>query len=90
MGSPIYMRARAAAEARQQAAAEAAAQAAQAAPQTSSNAVDQVKSANDEALRWKVTLGIGAAWIALSLFGSIGMGLKHWWHDISFLKAAQQ
>lgn len=77
-------RARAAEEARQKAAAETAAKAAQAAPQTSTNAVDQVKSANDEALRWKVTLGIGAAWIALSLFGCIGMGLKHWWHDTSF------
>lgn len=78
-------RARAAEAERQKAAAEAAAKAAQSAPQpASSSAVDQVKSANDEALRWKVTLGIGAAWVALSLFGCVGMGLKHWWHDTSF------
>ncbi|MBU6454092.1 MAG: J domain-containing protein [Cyanobacteria bacterium REEB67] len=78
-------RARAADESRKKAAAEAAAKAAQTAPQTAgSNPVDQVKSANDEALRWKVTLGTGAAWIALSLFGCVGMGLKHWWHDASF------
>ena len=78
-------RARATEESRQKAAAEAAAKAAQTTPQTAgSNVVDQVKSANDEALRWKVTLGIGAAWIALSLFGCVGMGLKHWWHDASF------
>lgn len=78
-------RARAAEAERQKAAAEAAAKAAQSAPQpASSSAVDQVKSANDEALRWKVTLGIGVAWVALSLFGCVGMGLKHWWHDTSF------
>jgi len=77
-------RARAAEAERQRAAAEAA-KAAQSTPQpASSSAADQVKSANDEALRWKMTLGIGAAWIALSLFGCVGMGAKHWWHDTSF------
>lgn len=78
-------RARAAEEARQTAANEAAAKAAQTAASSSAgNLVEQIKSANDEALRWRVALGIGAAWIALSLFGCVGMGAKHWWHDTSF------
>jgi hypothetical protein len=78
-------RARATEEARQKAAAEAAARAAQqAAPSSAGNLVEQIKSANDEALRWRLTLCIGAAWLALSLFGCVGMGVKHWWHDTSF------
>ena len=55
-----------------------------AAQQTAQQAVDQTKSLEDERLRWKVTLCIGAAWLGLSLFGWIGTGLKAWWHDVSW------
>jgi len=48
------------------------------------NAVDQTKLLEDERLRWRVTLCLGAAWLGLSLFGFVGMGLKSWWHDVSW------
>lgn len=70
-------------ERQRQAAASAAASAA-ATQQTAQQAADQTKLLEDERLRWKVTLCIGAAWIGLSLFGWIGMSVKAWWHDVSW------
>jgi curved DNA-binding protein CbpA len=57
---------------------------AQAPQQTAQQAVDQAKLLEDERLRWKVTVCLGAAWIGLSLFGWVGMSLKSWWHDVSW------
>ncbi|MGH9638410.1 MAG: hypothetical protein ACRD72_26540, partial [Candidatus Angelobacter sp.] len=55
------------------------------APQHSTQqAVDQTKLLEDERLRWKVSLCIGAAWIALSTFGWLGTSAKSWWHDFSW------
>ncbi|HNB20840.1 MAG TPA: DnaJ domain-containing protein [Candidatus Obscuribacter sp.] len=61
-----------------------AAASAAAAQQTAQQAADQTKLLEDERLRWKVTLCIGATWIGLSLFGCIGTTVKHWWHDVSW------
>lgn len=64
---------------RQEAASAAAAQ-----KQTAQQAAEQTKLLEDERLRWKVTLCIGAAWLGLSLFGWIGTSIKAWWHDVSW------
>jgi curved DNA-binding protein CbpA len=45
---------------------------------------EQLKAREDERLRWKLSACIGAAWIALSLFGWMGTSLKAWWHDFSW------
>lgn len=66
-------------ERQRQAAASAAAQ-----QQSAQQAVDQAKVLADERLRWKISLGIGAAWLALSVFGWAGTSLKSWWHDFSW------
>ena len=55
-----------------------------AAEPTAQQAVDQAKLLADERLRWKVSLCIGAAWVALSGFGWAGTSLKSWWHDFSW------
>ena len=52
--------------------------------QTAAQAAEQEKQLADERLRWKVSLCIGAAWLALSVFGWAGTSLKSWWHDFSW------
>lgn len=61
-----------------------AAQSPEPAYQTAQQAADQTKLLEDERLRWKVSMCLGVAWIALSLFGFVGTGLKAWWHDLSW------
>ena len=61
-----------------------AANAAAAAQKSAQQAIDQEKLIQDERLRWKITLCLAAAWIGLSIAGWAGMGLKHWWHDVSW------
>lgn len=61
-----------------------AAESPQSAQPTAQQAADRTKLLEDERLRWKVSLCLGAAWIALSLFGFVGTGLKAWWHDFSW------
>ncbi len=38
----------------------------------------------DESLRWKIAIGLGAIWVALCFYGWAGTGLKAWWHDFSW------
>jgi hypothetical protein len=52
--------------------------------QTAQQAADQTKLLEDERLRWKIALCIGAAWVGLSLFGWVGTSIKAWWHDVSW------
>ena len=63
---------------------QAAAASAAATQQTTQQAAEHTKLLDDERLRWKVALCIGAAWIGLSLFGWIGTSVKAWWHDVSW------
>jgi curved DNA-binding protein CbpA len=51
---------------------------------TAQQEADQAKLREDERLRWKVSVCLGIAWIALSLFGFVGTGLKAWWHDFAW------
>ena len=52
--------------------------------QTAAQAAEQEKHLADERLRWKVSLCMGAAWLALCVFGWAGTSLKSWWHDFSW------
>lgn len=52
--------------------------------QTAAQAAEQEKQLADERLRWKVSLCMGAAWLALSVFGWAGTSAKSWWHDFSW------
>lgn len=52
--------------------------------QSAQEEADQAKRIADERLRWKVSICLGVAWLALSLFGFVGTGLKAWWHDFAW------
>ncbi|MBS2009903.1 MAG: J domain-containing protein [Cyanobacteria bacterium SZAS TMP-1] len=69
------------AEKAKQAAAAAEAAKAQAAVKT---AVDQSRQIDDERLRWKISIGIIVAWVALNFFGFASMSAKGWWKDFSW------
>ena len=47
-------------------------------------AVDQSRQVDDERLRWKVSIGILIAWVALNFFGFASMSAKGWWKDFSW------
>lgn len=69
------------AEKSRQATAAAEAARAQAAVKT---AVDQSRQFDDERLRWKISIGIIVAWVALNFFGYASMSAKGWWKDFSW------
>lgn len=69
------------AEKAKQAAAAAEAAKAQAAVKT---AVDRSRQFDDERLRWKISIGIIAAWVGLNFFGYASMSAKGWWKDFSW------
>lgn len=61
-----------------------AASAAAAHKQTVEDALTQQKRLQEEGLRWKLAIGLCAAWVALSFYGWAGTGLKEWWHDVTW------
>lgn len=48
------------------------------------DALTQQKRLHEEQLRWKIAMGLCAAWIGLSAYGWAGAGIKDWWHDLSW------
>jgi len=48
------------------------------------DALEQAKLANDEKLRWKVSICMIIAWVGLNTFGAFSMNAKSWWHDASW------
>lgn len=46
--------------------------------------VEQSRQYNDERLRWKISIGIIAAWVGLNFFGFASMSAKGWWKDFSW------
>jgi curved DNA-binding protein CbpA len=52
--------------------------------QNMESAMQQQKALSDEKLRWQISIGIILAFIGLEVFGSMAMGVKHWWHDFSW------
>lgn len=61
-----------------------AAAAATAQRQTVEDALTQQKRLQEEKLRWKLSVGLCAAWLALSFYGWAGTGIKEWWHDVTW------
>lgn len=51
---------------------------------TFEDALTQQKRLQEERLRWKLAMGLCAAWIGLSIYGSAGAGIKDWWHDVTW------
>lgn len=51
---------------------------------TFEDALTQQKRLQEERLRWKLAVGLCAAWIGLSIYGSAGAGIKDWWHDVTW------
>jgi len=51
---------------------------------TFEDALAQQKRLQDERLRWKLAMGLCAAWIGLSIYGLAGVGIKDWWHDVTW------
>ncbi len=52
--------------------------------QTMEDALTQQRRLQEEQLRWKLALGLCAAWIGLSVYGWAGAGIKGWWHDVTW------
>jgi curved DNA-binding protein CbpA len=52
--------------------------------QAMQDAVQQQKTLSDEKLRWQISIGIIIAFIGLEVFGSMAIGVKHWWHDFTW------
>lgn len=52
--------------------------------QTVEDALSQQKRLQEESLRWKLAIGLCAAWVALSFYGWAGTGIKEWWHDVTW------
>lgn len=61
-----------------------AAAAATAQKQTVEDALTQQKRLQEEKLRWKLAVGLCAAWLGLSFYGWAGTGIKEWWHDVTW------
>jgi len=55
-----------------------------AAEQSMQAAMQQQKSLQDEKLRWQISVGLILVFVALEIFGSMAMGIKHWWHDTTW------
>lgn len=60
------------------------AQTEQAAAQAMQDAMNYEQTLNDNRLRWRIALGLAAAYIGLCIFGYVGTGIKAWWHTFSF------
>lgn len=52
--------------------------------QNMEDALTQQKRLQEEQLRWRLALGLFAAWIGLSFYGWAGAGIKGWWHDVTW------
>jgi curved DNA-binding protein CbpA len=52
--------------------------------QSKQSAEEQAKLADDERLRWKISICMVIAWIGLNAFGAFSMNAKSWWHDASW------
>lgn len=52
--------------------------------QTVEDALTQQKRLQEEKLRWKLAVGLCAAWLGLSFYGWAGTGIKQWWHDVTW------
>ncbi|MBX9686257.1 MAG: DnaJ domain-containing protein [Candidatus Obscuribacterales bacterium] len=54
------------------------------AQQAMESAMQQQRARADEKLRWQISIGLILAFIGLEAFGSMAIGTKKWWHDITW------
>jgi hypothetical protein len=47
-------------------------------------ALEQNNLLKQERLRWQIAAGLGMAYVALCIFGWLGVSAKTWWHDVSW------
>lgn len=51
---------------------------------TMESAMQQQKALQDEQLRWKISIGLVIAFVALEFFGAGAINAKNWWHDMTW------
>ncbi|NJL72831.1 MAG: DnaJ domain-containing protein [Candidatus Competibacteraceae bacterium] len=52
--------------------------------QTMESAMQQQAALQDEKLRWQISIGLIIAFIVLEIFGTMAVGAKSWWKDMSW------
>jgi curved DNA-binding protein CbpA len=52
--------------------------------QTMESAMQQQSALQDEKLRWQISIGLIIAFIGLEIFGTMAIGAKTWWKDMSW------
>lgn len=52
--------------------------------QTMESAMKQQATLQDEKLRWQISIGLIIAFVALEIFGTMAIGAKNWWKDMSW------
>jgi curved DNA-binding protein CbpA len=58
--------------------------------QTMEAAMQQQAALRDEKLRWQISIGLIIAFVALEIFGTMAIGAKNWWKDMSWKWQNQQ
>lgn len=52
--------------------------------QTMESAMKQQAALQDEKLRWQISIGLIIAFVVLEIFGTMAIGAKAWWKDMSW------
>lgn len=52
--------------------------------QNMESALQQQRALQDEQLRWKISIGLVIAFVALEFFGASAISAKSWWHDMTW------
>jgi curved DNA-binding protein CbpA len=52
--------------------------------QTMESAMQQQAALQDEKLRWQISIGLIIAFVVLEIFGTMAIGAKTWWKDMSW------
>ena len=52
--------------------------------QTMESAMQQQAALHDEKLRWQISIGLIIAFVVLEIFGTMAIGAKTWWKDMSW------
>lgn len=58
--------------------------------QSMESAMQQQAALRDEKLRWQISIGLVIAFVVLEIFGTMAIGAKSWWKDMSWKWQNQQ
>ncbi|HIA54172.1 MAG TPA: hypothetical protein EYN91_19135 [Candidatus Melainabacteria bacterium] len=58
--------------------------------QSMQTAMQQQAALRDEKLRWQISIGLVIAFVALEIFGTMAIGAKTWWKDMTWKWQNQQ